>query len=140
MSRHPFKFVNNLKLRWKLLVVVLPLVVIPIIIVGSVVGYISAHQAYRGITQTSKDDLDHMAVFTLDLLNSHYQQFQVYKQDKQEDFKKDLATLADIAYSLVEAEERQVPQRQHHPQGGGTGGEEGPQARSASAKPATSTP
>lgn len=107
MSRHLFKFVNNLKLRSKLLVVVLPLVIVPIIIVGSVVGYISAHQAYRGITQTSKDDLDHMATFTLDLLNSHYQQFQVYKQDKQRSFKKDLASLEDIAYSLVEAEERQ---------------------------------
>lgn len=106
MSRHLFKFVNNLKLRWKLLVVVLPLVVIPIFVVGGVVGYLAARQAYLGITQTSKDDLEHMADFTTDLLNSHYQQFQVYKQDKQKIFIRDLSSLSDIAYNLVETEHR----------------------------------
>ncbi len=107
MSRHLFKFVNNLKLRWKMLVVVLPLVIIPIVVVGSVVGYLAVRQAYLGLTQTSKDDLDHMATFTIDLLNSHYQQFQVYKQDKQKIFIRDLGALADIAYNLVESENRQ---------------------------------
>ena len=29
MSRHLFKFVNNLKIRWKMTVVVLPLVLVP---------------------------------------------------------------------------------------------------------------
>ena len=107
MSRHLFKFFNDLKLRWKMLVLVLPLVIVPIVIVGSVVGYISVRQAYRGITQTSKDDLDHMATFAIDLLNSHYQQFQVYKQDKQKIFIRDLAALDDLAYNLVESENRQ---------------------------------
>ena len=83
MQTYLSKFMKNLKLRWKLMVVVLPLVIIPIFIVGGVIGYISTRQAYLGITQTSKDDLQHMAQFTTDLLNSHYQQFQVYKQDKQ---------------------------------------------------------
>jgi two-component system NtrC family sensor kinase len=83
MGRHLFKFVNNLKLRSKMLVMVLPLVIVPIIIVGGVVGYLSVRQAYLGITQTSKDDLVHMANFAIDLHNSPYQQFQVYKQDKQ---------------------------------------------------------
>ncbi len=104
------KHFNNLKLRWKLLVVVLPLVVIPIIAVGSVVAYISTRQAYRGITQTSKDDLDHMASFTLDLLNSHYQQFEVYKQDKRKTINKELTTLANFAYNVVETEDAQVRQ------------------------------
>ncbi|AMV71334.1 cache domain-containing protein [Desulfuromonas carbonis] len=107
MSRHLFKFVNNLKLRWKMLVVVLPLVIVPIVLVGSVVGYIAVRQASLGITQTSKDDLDHMATFAIDLLNSHYQQFQVYKQDKQKIFIRDLAALDNIAYNLVESEDRQ---------------------------------
>jgi two-component system NtrC family sensor kinase len=104
------KHFNNLKLRWKLLVVVLPLVVIPIFAVGGVVAYISTRQAYRGITQTSKDDLDHMASFTLDLLNSHYQQFEVYKQDKRKTINKELTTLVNFAYNVVETENAQVKQ------------------------------
>ena len=58
MAKHLFKFVNRLKLRWKMLVVVLPLVIIPIFVVGGVVGYIASRQAYLGLTQTSKDDLE----------------------------------------------------------------------------------
>ena len=61
---------RSLKLRWKLLLAVLPLVILPIIITGSLVGYISAQQAYQGITERSKSDLDHMAEFTVDLLDA----------------------------------------------------------------------
>ncbi|GFO66860.1 histidine kinase [Geomonas limicola] len=103
-----FSYVNNLKLRWKMMVLVLPLVTIPIFIVGGVIGYISTKQAYLGITQTSKDDLEHMAGFTLDLLNSHYQQFQVYKQDKEKSFNQELATLTDLSYKVLESQQRQV--------------------------------
>ncbi|GAB7027587.1 cache domain-containing protein [Geotalea toluenoxydans] len=108
MHRYLFKFMNNLRLRWKLLVVVLPLVVIPIFLVGGVIGYISTQQAYLGITQTSKADLEHMASFTIDLLKSHHQQFQVYKQDKERSFNLELATLTNLAYNMVEAEHRQM--------------------------------
>jgi len=104
MHTHLTKFMRNLKLRWKLMVVVLPLVIIPIFIVGGVIGYISTRQAYLGITQTSKDDLLHMAQFTTDLLNSHYQQFQVYKQDKQRTLSMELATLVNLASNMVEIE------------------------------------
>jgi len=100
-------YVNNLKLRWKMMVLVLPLVTIPIFIVGGVIGYISTKQAYLGITQTSKDDLEHMTGFTVDLLNSHYQQFQVYKQDKEKSFNKELATLTDLAYNVLQSQQRQ---------------------------------
>jgi len=102
-----FNYVNNLKLRWKMMVLVLPLVTIPIFIVGGVIGYISTKQAYLGITQTSKDDLEHMAGFTVDLLNSHYQQFQVYKEDKEKSFNKELATLTDLAYNVVRSQQRE---------------------------------
>lgn len=98
-----FNFVYNLKLRWKMLVVVLPLVVLPIFVVGGVVGYISYQQAYRGITEASKADLDHMARFTLDLLDAHHKQFEVYKEDKRQAVRNELRTLADLAYSLVES-------------------------------------
>lgn len=107
MRRYLFAFMNNLKMRWKMLVLVLPLVTLPIIVVGGVISYISTKQAYLGITQTSKDDLAHMAGFTIDLLNSHYQQFQVYKQDKQRTTNLELATLTTLAYNLVEAQHRQ---------------------------------
>lgn len=104
MSRYLFKFVNNLRLRGKILVLVLPLVILPIFLIGTVIGVIATQQAYLGITQTSKDDLDHMALFTLDLLDSHHQQFQVYKQDKQRVIREELKTLTDLAYSLVETQ------------------------------------
>lgn len=107
MHKYLFTFMNNLKLRWKMLLVVIPLVIIPIFIVGGVIGYISYRQAYRGITQTCKDDLEHMTGFTLDLFNSHYQQFQVYKQDKAQSFNQELATLTNISYNLVELQNRQ---------------------------------
>jgi len=98
---------KKLKLRWKMLVMVLPLVIIPILLVGGVTGYIANHHAYLGITRTSKDDLEHMTSFTLDLLQSHHQQFQVYKQDKERIFRQELAALVSLSYNLVEAQYRQ---------------------------------
>lgn len=100
----PIQWFRDLKLRGKLLVVVLPLVVIPVIIVGSVVGYIGASQATIGITRRSEADLDHMAAFTVDLLTAHYQQFQVYRQDKRESFNRDLGALASIAWGIAESQ------------------------------------
>jgi two-component system NtrC family sensor kinase len=108
MHRFIIGSINNLKLRWKMLVVVLPLVIIPIFVVGGVIGYISNRQAYLGVTQTSKDDLEHMASFTRDLLNSHYLQFQVYKQDKELSYRAELATLVNLSYSMVETEYKQA--------------------------------
>ncbi|MGE4343595.1 MAG: cache domain-containing protein [Geoalkalibacter sp.] len=102
-----FSFINDLKIRWKLLVVVLPLVILPLFVVGAVVGYISYEQAYRGVTQASKDDLDHMARFSIDLLDSHYQQFQVYKKDKKKVIREELETLTNLAYNLVESQHNQ---------------------------------
>lgn len=100
-------FLKSLKLRWKLLTLVLPLVIIPIVVVAGVIGYIANRQAYISITKTSRDDLQHSASFTIDLLNSHYQQFQVYKQDRINNFNKELATLTNLAYSLIGNENSQ---------------------------------
>ncbi|MBW4055101.1 MAG: HAMP domain-containing protein [Proteobacteria bacterium] len=99
-------FINNkLKLRGKLLVLVLPLVIIPIFVVAAVIGLIANQQAYLGITKTSKDDLQHLSSFCIDLLNSHYQQFQVYKLDKTRNLNNELSTLASLSYDLVENEQ-----------------------------------
>ena len=108
MPRHLFSFVNNIRIRWKLVVVVLPLVLIPIFLVGAVVGYIGYRQAQLGITQTSKDDLDHLAEFTVDLLDSHYKQFEVYREDKKQMVQQELESLTDFAFRMVEAEHQQV--------------------------------
>jgi len=106
MGRHMFKFVDNLKIRWKMTVVVLPLVLVPIFVVGTVVGWIAYQQAQLGITQTSKDDLDHLAAFTIDLLDSHNQQFQVYRADKKATTEQELSSLTNFAYSMVESQDR----------------------------------
>jgi two-component system NtrC family sensor kinase len=98
------RFLKDLKLRWKLLAMVLPLVVVPVLLVGGVVGAIATRQAYRGITETSAADLEHMAQFSVDLLQAHHQQFQVYKQDKKAMVERDLATLVNFAYNLIRAE------------------------------------
>jgi len=108
MSRHLFSFVNNLKLRWKMLVVVLPLVVIPIFVLGALIGYVATEQAYDGLTASSKADLDHMASFTLDLLDGHYRQFEVYRADKKKIVREEMKTLVDLAYTLVAEQQRQL--------------------------------
>ncbi|MBW6512372.1 MAG: cache domain-containing protein [Desulfuromonadaceae bacterium] len=99
--------IGGLKLRWKLLLAVLPMVILPIVITGSLVGYISARQAYQGITERSEADLDHMAAFSADLLEAHHQQFQVYRADKRRNFRRDLKTLTDAAFEIVETAQQQ---------------------------------
>lgn len=79
---------KNLKIKWKILLLVLPLVVIPIIAVGSIIGYVATRQAYRGITDTSMADLDHMTRFTIDLLSTYHEHFGVYRDDEKDDFKR----------------------------------------------------
>lgn len=103
-------FISSLKMRGKLLSLVLPLVIGPIFIVAGVIGYIANQQAYLGITKTSKDDLQHMSAFSIDLLNSHHQQFQVYKQDRFRYLNQELSTLAALSYNLVQNEHNQYSQ------------------------------
>lgn len=66
-----FLHYDDLKIKWKILFLVLPLVIILIISVGTIIGSIATHQAHKGITETSMADLDHMAEFTRDLLITH---------------------------------------------------------------------
>jgi two-component system, NtrC family, sensor kinase len=79
---------RNLKIKWKILSLVLPLVVIPVIIVGTIIGYISTRQAYRGITDISMADLDHMARFTIDLLSTYHQHFGTYNENEKDVLKR----------------------------------------------------
>ena len=98
-----FSDFTKLKLRSKLLLLVLPLVVTPIIVVALITGFIANQQAYLGITQTSKDDLQHMAEFTIDLLRSYDIQFQDYRFDISGDLETELAS-----ESFARSEERRV--------------------------------
>jgi two-component system NtrC family sensor kinase len=106
MARHLFSFVNRMKIRWKMMVVILPLVVIPIFLLGGIIGYIATNQAYEGLTETSKADLDHMASFTLDLLDGHYRQFEVYRQDKKKIVQQEMKSLVDLAYRVINEQQR----------------------------------
>ena len=90
----PIRRFKNQKLRIKLLIVVLPMLIIPLFLVGSIVNYSSVEQARRGINQASMDDLEHMATFTRHLLEAHHHQFQVYQQQRKDDFITELKTLA----------------------------------------------
>lgn len=86
--------VSHMKLRSKLLLLVLPLVIIPIIVVALVTGFIANQKAYLGITQTSKDDLQHMAEFTIDLLRSYDKQYQDYREEISGSLENELASQA----------------------------------------------
>ncbi|WP_282753764.1 sensor histidine kinase [Desulfuromonas thiophila] len=101
-------FFSRLKLRWKLLVVVLPLVLLPLLLVGSVVSYRSVELARQAINQVSRDDLEHMASFTRHLLEAHHQQFQVYQQQRRDDFITELKTLLQFARDLIADEQQRV--------------------------------
>lgn len=89
------------------MVVVLPLVVVPIFLLGGLIGFIATEQAYQGLTTASKADLDHMTDFTLDLLDGHYRQYEVYREDKKQLVREELAALVNLAYGLIEEEQRQ---------------------------------
>ncbi|MCX7991353.1 MAG: cache domain-containing protein [Proteobacteria bacterium] len=65
------KFFRKLKIRYKILSIVLPLTIIPIVILSLIIGYIATDKAYKSITKVSKDDLNHIAFFTVDLLNAY---------------------------------------------------------------------
>ncbi|MBN1959006.1 MAG: cache domain-containing protein [Desulfuromonadales bacterium] len=108
MSRTPIELFKNLKIRWKMLIIILPLVVIPIFILGAAIGYVSTNQAYKGLTATSKADLDHMASFTLDLLDGHHRQFKVYREEKQQIVRQEMKSLVDLAYNLINEQQRQM--------------------------------
>jgi two-component system NtrC family sensor kinase len=97
---------KNSSLRTKMFFIVLPLVIIPMILVGNIIGYFSVQQARQGITQASKNDLEHMASFTCHLLEAHYRQFQVYQQERQERFIAELTSLVHLADNMVTAEYR----------------------------------
>lgn len=106
MDRQRFSIISRMKIRWKMLTIILPLVVIPIFLLGAIIGFIATEQAYQGLTDASKADLDHMASFTLDLLDGHYRQFEVYRKDKKKIVQEEMKTLVNLASTLINDQQR----------------------------------
>ncbi len=102
---------RHLQLRWKLLVMVMPLVLIPLLFVAIAVSDISIGLAYEGITHASMDDLEHMGDFSLDLIDGHYRQYEVYQQEKERAVRQKLKDIVDLAYNLVETHHQQFISR-----------------------------
>ncbi len=100
------RFLNRLKIRWKMLVVILPLVIVPIFMLGAIIGYVATRQAYEGLTEVSRADLDHMASFTLDLLENHHRQFEVYRDDKKKIVEQEMKSLVELAFGVINEQQR----------------------------------
>ncbi|MCX7913897.1 MAG: Cache 3/Cache 2 fusion domain-containing protein [Thermodesulfovibrionales bacterium] len=63
---------ENLKIKWKILFFVLPLIFILTISFGIIIGTIAIEQADKSITEINKSNLENMAEFTRDLLLMHH--------------------------------------------------------------------
>lgn len=95
------KWFRQLQLRWKLLILIMPLSIIPLLLVAVVIANIAISLAYEGVIKASNDDLEHMSNFTLDLLEGHYQQFEVYRQEKDQAIRLKLNELINFSYEIV---------------------------------------
>jgi two-component system NtrC family sensor kinase len=100
------KLFKNLRIRYKIFAVVLPLVLVPLLLMGGIIGYTASNLAREGINNVSRSDLDHMASFTSHMLEAHHNQFQVYQQKRKEDFILKLQTLVKMANDIVTAEQK----------------------------------
>jgi two-component system NtrC family sensor kinase len=93
---------RHLQLRWKLLIMVMPVVLVPLLLMAFLISNISMELAYEGITRASRADLQHMSDFSLDLIDEHHRQYEVYQQEKELAVRQKLHEIVDLAYTLVE--------------------------------------
>ncbi len=95
------KWFRQLRLRWKLLIMIMPLSIVPLLLVAVVVANIAITLSYEGVTKASNDDLEHMSQFTLDLLDGHYQQFEVNQREKYQAIRRKLYEFVGFTSSLI---------------------------------------
>ena len=95
--------VKRLKLRWKLLIMIMPLVLIPMIMATVLVSYVAIKQIHQEVGKANRADLEHMSVFTLDLIDNYYRQHQLYEQELLEERRRKLKDLVTTALNLVES-------------------------------------
>ncbi|MDJ0623600.1 MAG: cache domain-containing protein [Desulfocapsaceae bacterium] len=93
---------RHLQLRWKLLIMVMPLVLVPLLLVAVLISNIAIEMAYEGIARASRDDLKHMSDFSLDLIDDHYRQYEAYQKKKEANLRKQLGEMVNLAYRLVD--------------------------------------
>lgn len=98
---------RHLQLRWKLLIMVMPLVLVPLLLMAVLISNISMELAYEGIARASRADLQHMSDFSLDLIGDHHRQYEVYQQEKEEAVRQKLQEIVGLAYTLVETSHQQ---------------------------------
>ncbi len=99
--------IKHLKLRWKLLVMIVPLVLAPMILSTIIIGSVAINQIYQEVTKANKADLEHMSVFTLDLLKSYHQQREFSREEMRAERRYKLSDLTELAFRLVESQYRQ---------------------------------
>jgi len=99
--------IKHLQLRWKLLIMIVPLVLVPMILSTIIIGFVAIKQIYQEVTIASKADLEHMSVFTHDLLKGYQQQLEFHGVELQAERRRKLADLTELAYRLVENQYRQ---------------------------------
>lgn len=93
---------RHLQLRWKLLIMVMPLVLVPLLLVAVLISDIAIELAYEGVARASRDDLKHMSDFSLDLIDDHHRQYETYQKQKEAAVRKQLSEVVNLAYRLVE--------------------------------------
>lgn len=97
----------NLRLRGKILGTFLPLVILPIFLIGGVTGIIATRQTHFGILQVGKNDLDHMVFFTVDLLDADYHQMETYHRERRQMAEEEATALTNLVYTLINAQYQQ---------------------------------
>ena len=80
----------------------MPLVLVPLLLMAFLISNISMELAYEGITRASRADLQHMSDFSLDLIDDHHRQYEVYQQEKEVAVRQKLHEIVNLAYTLVE--------------------------------------
>ena len=105
-------WLRHLQLRWKLLIMVMPLVLVPLLVVTTLISNIAMELAYEGIARASRNDLKHIGDFSLDLIEEHHRQYEVYQQEKEEAVRQKLHEIVDLAYTLVETHREQFVSEQ----------------------------
>lgn len=99
--------IKHLKLRWKLLFMIVPLVLLPMVLSTIIIGSVAIKQIYQEVTKANKADLEHMSVFTLDLLEGYHQQLEFHALEAQNERRRKLTDLTELALQLVESHYRQ---------------------------------
>jgi two-component system NtrC family sensor kinase len=98
--------IKHLKLRWKLLIMIVPLVLVPMVLSTIIIGSVAIKQIYQEVAKANKADLEHMSVFTLDLLKGYHQQLEFHNSELQTERRRKLGDLTELAWRLVESQYR----------------------------------